>query len=550
MSWLKTAGQWLVQRLWPLLPAVPIVLFVGIVSYIGFCNAKLPCGPIEIGLPLPSENAIPADVVDPAYAHTMSWTFRYAPTGTEAGGGVPYWIFRALPRLFPEEFPGAAPGHEWETFGLMPVADTALTRKNGVPRGMIVANTDLQLPGVQVGLKLARVAINCAGCHQGEWLDDQGVRHMMDGAPNQVADNQRYKSFIHHALASPKFTVDNVLNAVDAELQSAGAAKLTTLERGIYTLVIEDMQKSGEAPGRSWMDKRPANGPGRIDAFSAVKYETLGAPDDGKLATVDLPSVWNQRPSVRPWHHWDGNTADLRARNYGSVVGVGGSADTVRGPIVDSIGAWLDDSLAPPPWPFPPRAGTTPDRLAHGRDVYLAKCAACHGVYDPASREVATSQAPLYMSIVPFAKLGGIDPMRSQAFDAPTATLLDQWGFDKGIWPSSAFRPTATGYLAPPLDGVWARAPYLHNGSVPTLRMLVTDPTGKPAPLRPATFYRGSRRYVAADLGWEWASSTEGLTGRSLFLYDTSLPGNSNTGHEFYVADADVDALLDYLASL
>jgi hypothetical protein len=106
------------------------------------------------------------------------------------------------------------------------------------------------------------------------------------------------------------------------------------------------------------------------------------------------------------------------------------------------------------------------------------------------------------------------------------------------------------GYMALPLDGIWARAPYLHDGAVPTLRALVTDPTGKPTSPRPRTYYRGSRHYDANDMGWEWSSPTERGTARPLFLYDTSLPGNSNSGHEWYVADGDVDALLDYMATL
>ena len=548
---MSSVVEWLVRRVWPLLPALPIILFLGFVSYVGYCNAKLPCGAIELDLHLPSEAAIPADeLADPQYAYSMSWTFRYAPTGTEAHGGVPYWIFRAMPRLFPEEFVGFPPGHEWEAFGLMSDADPKIKRKSGVPRGLVLADTDFQLPGEEVGFRLKRVAINCAGCHQGEYLDEQGNRHLIDGAPNAVADNQRYKSFIHHALASPKFTVDAVLDAVDAELQAAGAAKLTRVERAIYTLIVQQMQSSGDAPGKSWMDKRPENGPGRIDAFSAVKYETLGAADDGHIATVDLPSVWNQRRSVRPWHHWDGNTADLRARNYGSVVGVGGSATSVRGRIVDAIGAWLDDDLGPPAWPFGARAGSTPDRVSHGKDVFHDHCAGCHGMYDPKSREVSIADAPDYMTLIALTRLGPVDAMRTQAFDPPTANLLNQWGFERGIWPLSAFRPSVTGYLAPPLDGIWARAPYLHTGGVPTLRALVTAPKADGTSLRPAVFYRGSRRYDPTDMGWEWSGEKERGTSRPLFRFDTALPGNGNKGHEFYVADGDVDALLDYLATL
>jgi hypothetical protein len=101
-----------------------------------------------------------------------------------------------------------------------------------------------------------------------------------------------------------------------------------------------------------------------------------------------------------------------------------------------------------------------------------------------------------------------------------------------------------------PLDGVWARAPYLHTGGVPTLRALVTAPRPDGTSLRPATFYRGSRHYDPVDMGWESAAAKERGTGRPLFQFDTTKPGNGNQGHEFYVPDGDVEALLDYLATL
>ena len=79
------------------------------------------------------------------------------------------------------------------------------------------------------------------------------------------------------------------------------------------------------------------------------------------------------------------------------------------------------------------------------------------------------------------------------------------------------------GYLNVPLDGCWLRAPYLHNGSVPTLRDLL-----QPAAARPVRFYRGSDVYDPVNMGFQ---STAPGAGES--LYDTTLPGNSNAGHEY-----------------
>jgi hypothetical protein len=96
-----------------------------------------------------------------------------------------------------------------------------------------------------------------------------------------------------------------------------------------------------------------------------------------------------------------------------------------------------------------------------------------------------------------------------------------------------------------PLDGVWLRAPYLHNGSVPTLRDLL-----EPAASRPAVFYRGNDVYDPVRLGFVADKAEQG--GRKFFRYDTAVPGNANAGHEgrrygTELSGADKDALIEYL---
>lgn len=96
-------------------------------------------------------------------------------------------------------------------------------------------------------------------------------------------------------------------------------------------------------------------------------------------------------------------------------------------------------------------------------------------------------------------------------------------------------------YRARPLNGIWATAPYLHNGSVPTLADLL-----KPAAQRPRTFYVGDCEIDPVNVGCE-AGQRPGA-----FLFDTTKKGNSNAGHEFAkpLGEADRAALLEYLKSL
>jgi hypothetical protein len=105
-------------------------------------------------------------------------------------------------------------------------------------------------------------------------------------------------------------------------------------------------------------------------------------------------------------------------------------------------------------------------------------------------------------------------------------------------------------YKGRPLDGIWATAPYLHNGSVPTLYHLLLAPKD-----RPARFFIGSHDYDPAKVGYVW--ETPPAEPHSMFeTVDTSgkaILGNSNGGHDYGVSglsEPDRLALLEYLKSL
>ena len=97
------------------------------------------------------------------------------------------------------------------------------------------------------------------------------------------------------------------------------------------------------------------------------------------------------------------------------------------------------------------------------------------------------------------------------------------------------------GYEAKPMHGVWATAPYLHNGSVPSLAQLLL-----PADQRLKSFYVGTISFDPVNVGYQ----TDAKYGGTLF--DTALPGNRNTGHEYGagLSDAQKKDLLEYLKTL
>ncbi len=194
---------------------------------------------------------------------------------------------------------------------------------------------------------------------------------------------------------------------------------------------------------------------------------------------------------------------------------------------MDDVRAYIA-SLTPPPFPGPIDAG-----LAEvGEGLFVQHCASCHGTY---------GDHPSYPNLlVPVADVG-TDPMLAQGA-AQLSTRFVEW-FNDSFYGETATLVPEVGYVAPPLDGVWATAPYFHNASVPRLSQVLHSPS------RPAGFYRSfdADAYELDDPGWPVANGPAD-SGQ----FNTALPGHDNQGHTFADAldDADRDALLEYLKTL
>ncbi len=103
------------------------------------------------------------------------------------------------------------------------------------------------------------------------------------------------------------------------------------------------------------------------------------------------------------------------------------------------------------------------------------------------------------------------------------------------------------GYASQPLDGIWLRAPYLHNGSVPSLTALLdaARPSARPS------FWRGCDIYDPVAVGFR-SHRRPTTTARALFRFDTTERGNGNGGHTYgtTLPPADKAALIEYLKTL
>jgi len=189
-------------------------------------------------------------------------------------------------------------------------------------------------------------------------------------------------------------------------------------------------------------------------------------------------------------------------------------------------------SLKPPKYPKP----IDQSLMAKGKVLFEQKCSGCHGTYG----EKRTY--PNYL--IPSSIIGTDSALYKANYSDPQfVDWFNRSWFTKGDHPARL--EPFEGYIAPPLDGVWISAPYLHNGSVPTLEALLNSK------LRPKYWSRDfdNPRYDYTKVGWQYKEESKAV---STSTYNTTLPGYGNGGHYFgdALSDNERKAVIEYLKSL
>ncbi|MHC8393730.1 di-heme-cytochrome C peroxidase [Pseudomonas sp. LB3P93] len=331
-----------------------------------------------------------------------------------------------------------------------------------------------------------------------------------------------------------------------------------------------------EGPGRTDAFGRIANA-SFGDAISPDNYRVANAP-------VDYPQLWDMW--TFDWVQWNGSAQQPMARNIGEALGVGATLNffdangqplkgderypsSVRLRDLHQIEQTLQ-RLKPPAWPEDVLGAVDKPLAVKGRELFSENCAGCH-----VPRSVQTNGRWVqHLKMLPVDYIGTDpgaanniadhrfdlsalqwDPAELAKLDVqlqpPPAEPLDMSKLSsaKGLAYVTAFvgnrayreaeipeaeRPEMDGfglpigvrelraYKARPLAGVWATAPFLHNGSIPSIYQLLS-----PQDERATTFYKGTFEYDPRHLGYRTEAFTNG------FKFDTRITGNHNSGHEF-----------------
>ena len=426
--------------------------------------------------------------------------FKYGSTGGEREAGLPYWIWKALPELFPEFLPGKG----LESLGF--IFDPRRPTDKDLPVGVSKRNVQ----GID------RVFLNCAVCHVGTVRDTpESTPRIIAGMPSNGMDLQGFERFLFNCATSEKFTGERI----SQEMQRLGTTD-DFINRKLLRYVAVSLMRDRLLFLRDrfrFMDREPDCGPGRVDTFNSPKVllnfpMDLLSPNEW-VGNCDLPSIWHQGKRKGMWLHWDGNNNSVEERDRSASFGTGATPPTLDRASIKRMEDWLFNVAVPLPYPYP----IDHTLATRGESVYREYCARCHGK----SGQDFTGEL-----------VGQVTPIEHiktdrHRLDSYTPDLCANQNLLYAAYPTerfSHFRKTF-GYANQPLDGIWLRAPYLHKGSVPNLRELL-----EPSAQRSKRFYRGYDVYDPKGLGF--ISTVAEEKGKKFFPYDTSLPGNGNFGHE------------------
>lgn len=429
------------------------------------------------------------------------------------------------------------------------------------PVGIVSGSAKRGFPAVEIEI----ANVGCATCHAGPLYGADGLPtgDAWLGLPNASMDLSAYADDVLAAVTRQLERPDSLLAAVAQLDPGISERELSTLRKH----VIPEARKQLAARAERYGGLLPFEngGPGLMNGVASLRFVAGALGSDARATEIAWTSPPDLSGSVlRRALLIDGLYARPGSERFGAL-----SWEEVTGEHLDDLAGVMSLFVTS-------TQGITPERARHaipavrdvvefmrtlepprfpgavdtvlaeeGRTVYARACAPCHGVY---SSNRARPRLLMHPNRLVVQERMLTDPARWSTVDTTSLRLMGEIGYGDLIeavaW---------SGYVAPDLSGVWATAPYLHNGSVPTLWHLLH--TGA----RPKRFWVGGHALDYELVGIAGVLDEDGTyrypeayePWSRPFLYDTREPGRSNHGHEFRtLSEADKKAVLEYLKLL
>ena len=463
-------------------------------------------------------------------------------------------------------------------YGYIP-SPVSPSNPEGLPVGFLVANP---------GTNDQQLSITCAACHTRQ-IQVGGVKHRIDGGPafsNLYALFQGIDLVVGNTLANAE-----AFEAFQAAVQ-VPATTLRTQLSNWYVPYQTIMSRS--LPSTPW-------GIGRADAVGMIQNRFsgldigIGPLVNGHIIASNMavaaepvryPFIWNSgKQDLTQWAGTsaNGSSAYALTRNSSEVIGVFGIFFPQANPAVSGGIDFLAQNsikytnlqniqelvnqIGPPQWPWPVDNAL----VFQGKALYEKNCTSCHGIKQgqPRPGNSDTWATPVQnvqtdssyynnfrVSTTSSGVLTGYNaPFSTNAVPASGAfsiNLVTAGNVGALVQQNPAINlsikppPNPTGsYESKVLQGVWAAAPYLHNGSVPTLAALLT-----PAAARPTSFQVGPV-YDIVNVGLAVEQPNGSATVR-VTTDCATMAGESRCGHEFgtWLTQDEKTALIEYLKTL
>ncbi|MEZ6062106.1 MAG: catalase family protein [Planctomycetaceae bacterium] len=400
--------------------------------------------------------------------------------------------------------------------------------------------------------------LTCAACHTHE-MEFAGDTIRIEGGSAQVD----FESFLRDLGKSLDATHRN-------HKKLARFSERLGRDAGNVEQLREEVAQVADAVNRLVARNKAQHsyGFGRLDAFGAILNAVCEtALDDSRNhrpsnAPVSYPTLWN---TPRMSHvQWGASASNAENRNVGEVLGVFGAFSVAAGPgQFDStvrlanlvrLEHGLLQNLRPPPWPEHILGKLDTEKVNLGRELFRQNCQSCHPLRKqdgsfalnhlgriPIRTAMVGTDLQFLKNLSPedLAFTGPLGPLLGGREQIPRIRLvaevvervkrkrdaIENTHVDS-LHPGDPNR-NAPGFISRPLEGIWASAPYFHNGSVPNLYETLLS-----AKQRSASFWVGSRRFDPLRVGFETTPAEIGSMFRVFDEHGIPIPGNSNAGHE------------------